>query len=96
MWFFRVIVVFCFKMTELLITSTVRSGRRRRRMRSWTPPPNLTPEEKVYYLVRTCYTSEYDPGWIYHRSRELGLEETYCWLQRYGRISEYYRSLGGR
>jgi len=65
------LLVFFFKVLEEIIRALFRGGSR---------PPRadfqLTPRERVLELERIRQRRCYKPGWLYHRCRELGLEDT--------------------
>jgi hypothetical protein len=64
-------LVFIFKIVESLIQAGLRQSGR-----PPTPPRSLTPREQVLELERIRQRRNYKPGWLYHRCKELGLEDT--------------------
>jgi hypothetical protein len=70
MFLVRVLVVFAFNLLEVLLRWVIRTAFENHASR-------LSPEEQVLLLEQQRRTYGYQPGWVWHRCRELGLEGAY-------------------
>lgn len=79
MFLIRVLVVFAFKVLEEVLRLFLRAASRR-------SFEGLTPEQRVHVLEQQRQARGYRPGWLYHRSREEGLEGEYQRLRAGGYV----------
>lgn len=75
------LLVFFLNVVEALIKRGPRSS-------PPTPPRHLSPEDQVLHLEAVRRQRGYQPGWLYYRCREVGLEDALLKLQQDGRLDQ--------
>lgn len=79
---FMAFLVFFLNILEALVRSSVRPAPPR-------PPQYLDPEQQVAQLELVRRRRGYQPGWLYYRCRELGLDDTLRELRASGALPEH-------